>query len=979
MRNNIKDFLNERVVDLNKEPNCKNRFIKDSLISLKFEDGHIHHLLPPDLSSKKELIESLLAQEGIPVEKESTDLNIRPIIFKNRQAIGDILMMTCLPRDFKKAFPDWPINVITTAMNLWKNNPYLDRSLTPSNAEVIEIGPGYLTNASNRDDRHFANAFRISAEDKLGVSIPQGPIKPDIWMTEEEIASPIIEPPYWIIVAGEKGDWTAKTYPFDRWQEVVSALPNIKFVQIGAKEHKHPALDQPNVINMIGKTQDKDTGIRDLFRLFYFAEGSMGLVSFQMHLAAAFNMPCIVIAGAREPARFTRFPGHQYLCTDGCLPCSIERACWHCDLEKTCPYIVTGKTGQKYPKCVDIIKTEDVMRAFYQLYDGGRLSFNHPRKPTIPNPIIKKENSKEIIIPLTPNIITEKKEEKKEYLPLGFTWGRTHITEFDWEFLESVLEKHNVSTILEFGPGLSTKLLSQKSRTIISFENDEAYYKKLLDDGFDKICNLNLWDGKQIHGELGKFDLAIVDGPAGGSNREFSTKIASEHSDIVLIHDAGRKYEKEWQDKYLVEKFDGPGKGGNRWHLWVKKGKKLEETVEGNIVAYIKDKEFYNHHIEKENSANKVEEEYPEFKEVIKEVVNREGWIEGEIVVPTQSNKKLFRIFSNTRGDGGCGRSIDWFMKAFIKIGWDVEYVYSNPKPSGTHIRCGNPSVLATNNLDLIRAPCDVFLLTSDDYVWEFKKEEVASLFSNINAKRKVMYINYRIGEIGKITWTWDWDKYLFLNSELEEAFTSNYMKSHSFDQIYSFSTKVLPPPTSLDEYYKNEINYEGNLKIVRHSSQGNAKYSNDFNSMAQRIFEKIPDATIRLMPPPSFIENFEGKIIKHQRNSPSVNEFLAMGNVFWYNLPNGYTEGGPKVILEAMASGLAVVTGNHSGPKDRVIHGVNGFLCDSFEEELEALFELSENVKLRVKMGEAAREHAKKNFDPENWIKEITGENNGS
>jgi hypothetical protein len=29
--------------------------------------------------------------------------------------------------------------------------------------------------------------------------------------------------------------------------------------------------------------------------------------------------------------------------------------------------------------------------------------------------------------------------------------------------------------------------------------------------------------------------------------------------------------------------------------------------------------------------------------------------------------------------------------------------------------------------------------------------------------------------------------------------------------------------------------------------------------------------------------------------------------------------------------------------------------------------------------MGEDAREHARKNFDPENWINEIIGENNGN
>ena len=97
-------------------------------------------------------------------------------------------------------------------------------------------------------------------------------------------------------------------------------------------------------------------------------------------------MPCIVIAGAREPARFTRYPNQQYLCTDGCLPCASDNSCWHCDMEKTCKNIVESE-GKRYPKCVDIIDEDDVITAFYQFYEGGRLSWDKPRVPTLPNKV----------------------------------------------------------------------------------------------------------------------------------------------------------------------------------------------------------------------------------------------------------------------------------------------------------------------------------------------------------------------------------------------------------------------------------------------------------------------------------------------------------------------------------------------------------------------------------------------------------------
>lgn len=951
----IVSFLNQKANELRNDQNCSTRIPEDSVISIRFSDGHTHHHFPEEETLSKEIVEAAASSLGISLARpKEKRISKKPIIFKNRQALGDILMMTCSIRDLCNQFPDWPVNVATTAIHIWDNNPYLDRSLTKDNAEIIEIGPRWLTNASNRDDRHFANAFRISIEEKLGVQITQGIPKPDIWMTEEECSSPIIDPPYWIIVAGEKGDWTAKTYPFSRWQEVIENYPNLKFVQVGAKEHRHPKLKGDNVIDLIGKTQDRNTGIRDLFRLFYFAEGSMGLVSFQMHLAAAFNMPCVVIAGAREPARFTRYPGHQYLCTDGCLPCASTGACWHCDLEKTCPSIVEVD-GYKVPKCVDLIKTEDVIRAIDQYYEGGRLSFTRTRTPTIPNGISKpfrKELS--MVKDLEEKKINKIKEAKKtEDLPKrdwaedvlresGYEWGGAQITDQDWEFIKETVEKNEgkINTVLEFGPGLSTLLMDRLGLNIVSYETEDKWFEEVRKK--NPKLDIRKWNGNIMQDQLGHFDLAIVDGPPGGKSRRVSTRIASEHADFVLIHDAGREWERKWQDEFLKDKFEGPGKGGHRFHLWTSK----------KVIEASPDK--------------KQEARVPEMI-LPKSEDNEKIFIESK-------KSKVFRIFCNSRGDGGAGRSIDYFMKSFIELGWTVQYVFTNDKPSGTHRRCGHPDVIATNDLRIMRSPCDIFMLASDDFVWEFDKPEVVNLFSNINAKRKVMYINFRIGRIGEIPWTQEFDRYLFLNSELKEAFISGFMKTKTFDEMYSFSTTVLSPPTDISEYINNEINYEGNLRIIRHSSQGNSKYAKDFNEKVKRIIEEIPSATIRLMPPPSFLNDFGDRVISHQRNVPPVKDFLPLGNVFWYNLPGGYTEGGPRVLIEAMASGLPIVTGNHSGPRDRVVDGHTGFLCDSFEEELQALSRLNSEYERR-KMGEAAKKHSEKEFNPKRWIKEIIGD----
>jgi ADP-heptose:LPS heptosyltransferase len=175
-------------------------------------------------------------------------------------------MFTCGVRDFKKAFPDVRVNVISTASHIWDYNPYIDRSLNATEENTIKIGPGWLTNASNRIDWHMANSFRLSIEEKLGIAIPATESRGDIWLSQEEYDAPRLwEKPYWIIcTSGEKG-WGCKMYPSYKWQEVVDQNPDLTFVQIGTAEDNPPRLKGKNVIDHVGKTQDRNTGVRDLF------------------------------------------------------------------------------------------------------------------------------------------------------------------------------------------------------------------------------------------------------------------------------------------------------------------------------------------------------------------------------------------------------------------------------------------------------------------------------------------------------------------------------------------------------------------------------------------------------------------------------------------------------------------------------------------------------------------------------------------
>lgn len=304
----------------------------------------------------------------LPLQEERNCM--KKIIFENPLAPGDILVSTSAIRDLHKAYPgeyQTDIRLPTGAEQIFFNSPYITK-IEDSDPEAERIRLDYSDiHQSGWSGRPFVAAHTRDLEKRLGRPIPYTSLRPDIFLSQDEILWPNpvttefgYDGAYWIINAGIKNDYTLKFYP--RYQEVIDALQGeIQFVQVGQLEHTH--LPLKGALDMRGKTD-----LRQLFRLSYHAEGSLNAVSLQMVVMAALSKPCVVVSGGREPVRWQLIPDHRFLAVNGTMDCCKYDGCWK-STKKEC----VNLTKENNPLCMELIRPEDIVRAIRLYYLGGVL------------------------------------------------------------------------------------------------------------------------------------------------------------------------------------------------------------------------------------------------------------------------------------------------------------------------------------------------------------------------------------------------------------------------------------------------------------------------------------------------------------------------------------------------------------------------------------------------------------------------------
>lgn len=147
-----------------------------------------------------------------------------------------------------------------------------------------------------------------------------------------------------------------------------------------------------------------------------------------------------------------------------------------------------------------------------------------------------------------------------------------------------------------------------------------------------------------------------------------------------------------------------------------------------------------------------------------------------------------------------------------------------------------------------------------------------------------------------------------------------------------------------------------------------------EFANAAAKVRQKFPEARFQLLGPfdanPSSISKGEldrwqaDGLIEYLGETSNVQPFLADCSVFV--LPTYYREGLPRTILEAMATGRAIITTETPGCRETVAKDTNGILVPPRDSKAlaDAMAELAGDVALRERYGNASRRIAEDRFD---------------
>lgn len=328
---------------------------------------------------------------------------------------------------------------------------------------------------------------------------------------------------------------------------------------------------------------------------------------------------------------------------------------------------------------------------------------------------------------------------------------------------------------------------------------------------------------------------------------------------------------------------------------------------------------------------------------------------------------RTLRIINNAHAIGGGELSSQTLMTMALRLGYRVVFHPTRIRHPKFHIPDGvevGPSLIELTG----REESDFLVFYANDAVYGMSQE--GDLWNSLldGAERRVFVLNFVLGE------SWQFsekvDLVLFLNREKEAEWVSR-LKKQKRNPVPTLS---LAPPVDLDKFLNLPLPDYSRINFGR-SGRHTGKYNeSDYNFILDRWLQITPDSEFFFMATPPFIKGRFGKDKRfhlYDWDDLPMEEFLAPCNLFHYRLPKKMRDQGPRVIVEAMARGMAVIGEPRDGAKDRITEET-GWFASTNQEFVSCVQAIAQDLSSLKAKGIAARERARSEFNPWRWMSQI-------
>lgn len=353
---------------------------------------------------------------------------------------------------------------------------------------------------------------------------------------------------------------------------------------------------------------------------------------------------------------------------------------------------------------------------------------------------------------------------------------------------------------------------------------------------------------------------------------------------------------------------------------------------------------------------------------------------------------RKINLLGNLHTPGGGEQSLCTLAKCLQAAGWEVvlypwKGVHQNYVGLGLPIREG-PEM--EPNLPLLFYANDrMGLFCAEESPWREAVENCSDLLVGVNYVNRPLPTCKWIRDTGRLR------AVIFQNREKRDEFDRD-----AKDLLPETARIVLHGVVDLDPFLAAPVleRVEGEpLVVLKHCTADGRKFVTQSSrgkgekvhvwqkhldkeldvKLYRRLLKDVPNVRFEFMAA-------HGELKEEFREEPNVRcykwdempvvDFLAGGHVYLYRTSNAWRDQYPRVVAEALAAGLPVLTEPRDGTRDRVQHGDTGFYCVDYDGWRYALRLLARKERLRRAMGRAAREWAQRNLDPMNWVRVIEG-----